>query len=68
LKGVVVVGGENPKPNDEKEFFLMALRDDMVVKVLVGDPMPEWRIEALKKIIKKAALRKLKEVEAAAAG
>jgi hypothetical protein len=63
-----VVGVEKYKPNEGKEFFLMALRDDMVVEVLDGDPMPEWRIEALKKIIKKAALRKLKEVEAAAAG
>jgi hypothetical protein len=41
----------------------MALRDDMVVEVVDGDPMPEWRIEALTKIIKKAALRKLKEME-----
>ena len=44
----------------------MALRDDMVVEVLDGDPMPEWRMKALKKIIQKAALRKLKEMEAAA--
>lgn len=44
----------------------MALKDIMVVEVLDGDPIPEWKIEILKEIIKKAALRKLKKMEKAA--
>ena len=45
-----------------KGAFLMALDKVVRVDVLEGDPMPAHRIEVLKDLLRKVALRKLAEI------
>ena len=43
----------------------MALREDVKVEVFEGDPIPAYRIEVLKDLIRRAALRKIERVQQA---
>jgi hypothetical protein len=45
-----------------KGAFLMALDKVVKVEVLEGEPVPAHRIEVLKDLIRKAALRRLKRM------
>lgn len=64
IKEVVIKAADEQLTEAKKPSGIVILhRLKLRVKIKEGSPIPEHKLEALKKLIKKAALRKLKKIE-----